>query len=1284
MEEQRRKEEAEKREREMGKSAPSPGQVPQTTPPPPPPPPPLPPSSQAPVSPQTTVEDQSLQKTMDKNKESLKRKLLLRRSVTELVDQGIYPPLTAPAAYAEQRKQLERAKTGDLLRHKLRMRPDRQSLVQHHILEDTNVDPSLQDRQKLLKKAKLQDNLNDRLAKRPGPLELVEGNILQTDPELKDAIIEGKLQFPKTSELTESAVRTQFKEEPEDVCGSEEASSPGQSDIFSDAAMSPVTIPPPPDIVPFIQSLQQSGVLSPSQTLTLSQISAGTSASSLASASSLSSMSAATLDSVRFTNAMSPPLFSSSSSTSSQGSNSGSNSRLAKVKKKPAKTPPKRVIKFHEYKGPPNLVKNQPSPPPTSGSSSETPYHILLQQQQLLLQWQLETRQPRNLPIFLSTAQKQILTPTTSGSSPTESTIIQAPQVQVQQVEQSAAASVQAMTPVSQAHLQKVTQKPPGKIITPVGTPVPITTPSPVPAPSIAPPPTIVASIPAAVPANAIPTYRPLATVASVNPIVTTFVKTLVTSPPVTVTSDVKVNTDGMASKDGSKFVNNNTYKNSTVHCSSRMPVTKLDDLKVAELRAECRKRSLPVSGPKPNLLEKLKPFADEIVAEYKSNHKGEVAKSTSSISSVSSLSGSHSDNSLTSPPSVQSITNINNLINIQPLTPVNDTVVSMNLGSPPMSPDTSVPELTASSVSSQKSQPMSPDMATDALSPASSLANQQVTKNQLNSSQTNVPMAVDQRPPSVVPMDVDTTSSRSTVSASSMGHHPKQVPSPSTSKTSVGPTVTTASMALVKSPSGIQPPPLPPNTQVITIRPQTGTAPAQIQLQGPLPNTGLSAQIQAQLLQQITAHMVRIPTSQVVNTLPVVGQPASGAIAIAQPRPMLTQLSQAASVTKTVTVVPQPHNIFQASNPANQLMKSVQHATGQPMPVGVSISAVSLPQVTPQLAIPRMLQPHVSVTQVNVADKQRVAQQIGQPAVMSNEELLRQQQKKIEDMSKQLLQYRLQIQQQNEQLQGKSNLALTHIQGPEQNKGQQVLAMKQGSSITQIQVQTAGQLSSQPQANSLVSIQAPVQLQAQIQAQQQQQQSKTIQTPNSSLAGQNQMLTKQIQLQSPGQMSIQNQLQAQPVLVQQASVLATNQRNATPQNQSHKTAILTQVQLQQLQNAGQSVSPSQVVVSQGIQPQTTSGNSVAKSDVKPIAINSIVQGQALPQSLNLGQHKVLFTAIQPSGHQLLVSSQPSGQGLIIQQGIAATSQAASIGGGKPGRHSPVTLNGITTSTNNK
>ena len=54
---------------------------------------------------------------------------------------------------------------------------------------DSNADPSLQELQRRLKKSRLQDSLRGRIANRPGPLELVEGNILQTDPDLKDAII---------------------------------------------------------------------------------------------------------------------------------------------------------------------------------------------------------------------------------------------------------------------------------------------------------------------------------------------------------------------------------------------------------------------------------------------------------------------------------------------------------------------------------------------------------------------------------------------------------------------------------------------------------------------------------------------------------------------------------------------------------------------------------------------------------------------------------------------------------------------------------------------------------------------------------------------------------------------------------------------------------------------------------------------------------------------------------------------------------------------------------------
>ena len=42
-------------------------------------------------SPRSVVDDSSLQQSMNRNKESLKVKLLLRRPVTELVEQGILP-----------------------------------------------------------------------------------------------------------------------------------------------------------------------------------------------------------------------------------------------------------------------------------------------------------------------------------------------------------------------------------------------------------------------------------------------------------------------------------------------------------------------------------------------------------------------------------------------------------------------------------------------------------------------------------------------------------------------------------------------------------------------------------------------------------------------------------------------------------------------------------------------------------------------------------------------------------------------------------------------------------------------------------------------------------------------------------------------------------------------------------------------------------------------------------------------------------------------------------------
>ncbi|CAN8029787.1 unnamed protein product, partial [Ixodes persulcatus] len=147
-----------------------------------------------------SVDEASLHQAMDRNKESLKVKLMLRRPITQLVEQGIMPSLKASPAFHEQRKNLERAKMGDYLKNKIQRRPDRQELIQQHILEDTTVDPSLQDKQRQLKKARLADGLNDRLSHRPGPLELVKGNILQTDASFAQAIKEGQIPFRRTCE----------------------------------------------------------------------------------------------------------------------------------------------------------------------------------------------------------------------------------------------------------------------------------------------------------------------------------------------------------------------------------------------------------------------------------------------------------------------------------------------------------------------------------------------------------------------------------------------------------------------------------------------------------------------------------------------------------------------------------------------------------------------------------------------------------------------------------------------------------------------------------------------------------------------------------------------------------------------------------------------------------------------------------------------------------------------------------------------------------------------------
>lgn len=87
------------------------------------------------------------------------------------------------------------------------------------------------------------------------------------------------------------------------------------------------------------------------------------------------------------------------SSDGSLLSSAGSSSKRVTKKSKNKNVTKSKIIKFHEYKGPPSATRTSakaaraepPREPPASSSS--TAYGVLLQQQQLFLQWQLEFQQ---------------------------------------------------------------------------------------------------------------------------------------------------------------------------------------------------------------------------------------------------------------------------------------------------------------------------------------------------------------------------------------------------------------------------------------------------------------------------------------------------------------------------------------------------------------------------------------------------------------------------------------------------------------------------------------------------------------------------------------------------------------------------------------------------------------------------------------------------------------------------------------------------------------------------
>ncbi|XP_071129712.1 myocardin-related transcription factor B-like isoform X2 [Mytilus edulis] len=626
-----------------------------------------------PTSPQSTLEEMSLQQSMDKNKESLKRKLMMRRSVTELVDQGIYPPLKTPPAFAEQRKSLERAKTGDLLRYKISHRPDRQQLVQQHILEDTTIDPSLHERQRLLKRARLVDDLNVKLNHRPGPLDLMKGNILKTEDEkFMEALQDGTLPFLPNDDDHPFTFD-------DDSNTSEGAYSPSQGD---DSGMSDIGSPPiiPPAPSPPHQNKAQK----------LFQ-------------SNLAKLPVVTTQTFSITN--SNNITSGGNYSIAQVKNGNSN-YVTKVRPKKSNRPKtqtkSKVIKFHEYKGPPNVVKST-NPASTSTTQqqqqaqqqqqqqqiqqqqqqllqdkSDTPYHILLQQQQLFLQWQLEFNGNN-----LNLNKLDKLPPGVVMSTGTNSSV-----------------TVTSPTPMSanQGHFQTVTQQT-------------ITSPLSVSQPHLVSQANIMTSI-------------------SPSP---SSIQTKMVSPTIVQSSQSPI---------CQPQVQLNPSKPVATKVVPHKPLANLEDMKVADLKAELKKRNLPVSGPKPQLIERLKPYADTIIT----NSLNIASKNISALSKLP----------------VQAI------VNVKKFPVIKSDDVSMS-NSSPTSPRTL-----------ESFMPLSPEIIEMVTSPQG-LGPQQ----QNNIIHNSVPMTVDNsRPPSVAPMEmameVDSTPDPSNIIQQSFNQS-NLSPSPST-----------------------------------------------------------------------------------------------------------------------------------------------------------------------------------------------------------------------------------------------------------------------------------------------------------------------------------------------------------------------------------------------------------------------------------------------------------------------------------------------------------------------